>query len=118
MTRATQPLHKLAMQIQVEIPPDVARSAGLDSASPSRTVQGMLALLLYEHGKLSLGKACEWGQMSQWEFMDQAKAMGVQIDGARDMARSGCSGPRAQWRRRNPERQLDRRDRSARHAGS
>ena len=27
-----------------------------------RTAQHMLALFLYEHGKLSLGKACEWGR--------------------------------------------------------
>ena len=72
------------MQIQFEIPLDVARSAGMDSASPSRTAQHMLALFLYEHGRLSLGKACEWGQMSMWEFMDQAQAMGVSIDGAKD----------------------------------
>ena len=72
------------MQIQFEIPLDAARSAGMDSASPSRTAQHMLALFLYEHGKLSLGKACEWGQMSMWEFMDQAQAMGVSIDGAKD----------------------------------
>ena len=72
------------MQIQFEIPLDAARSAGMDSATPSRTAQHMLALFLYEHGKLSLGKACEWGQMSMWEFMDQAQAMGVSIDGAKD----------------------------------
>ena len=41
----------------------------------------MLALFLYEHGKLSLGKACEWGQMSLWEF--KARAMGVSIDSAK-----------------------------------
>ena len=71
------------MQIQFEIPLDAARSAGMDSASPSRTAQHMLALFLYEHGKRSLGKACEWGQMSLWEFMDQARAMGVSIDSAK-----------------------------------
>ena len=72
------------MQIQFEIPPEAAQSAGLDSVSPSRTAQGMLALFLYEHGKLSFGKACEWGQMSQWEFMDQARVMGVLIDATHD----------------------------------
>ena len=72
------------MQIQFEIPSGAALSAGLDSASPSRCAQNMLALFLYEHGKLSLGKACEWGQMSIWEFMDQARAMGVAIDGGKN----------------------------------
>ena len=72
------------MQIQFDISLDAARSAGRDSASPSRTAQHMLALFLYEHGKLSLGKACEWGKMSMWEFMDHAQAMGVSIDGAKD----------------------------------
>lgn len=73
------------MQIQFEIPLEAARSAGLDGAvSPSRTAQSMLALFLYEHGKLSLGKACEWGQISQWDFMDQARQMGVLIEGGQD----------------------------------
>lgn len=82
--RTLHSLHNPFMQIQFEIPPEAAHSAGLDSVSPSRTAQGMLALFLYEHGKLSLGKACEWGQMSQWEFMDQARVMGVLIDAKHD----------------------------------
>jgi predicted HTH domain antitoxin len=67
------------MQIQFEVPEYAAQGAGLEGPSPSRAAQQMLALFLYEHGKLSLGKACELGQMSMWEFIDQARAMGVAI---------------------------------------
>jgi predicted HTH domain antitoxin len=74
------------MQIQFDVPEHTARSLGFDGPSSSRTAQHMLALFLYEHGKLSLGKACELGCMSMWEFVDQARALGVDIQYPSDAA--------------------------------
>jgi predicted HTH domain antitoxin len=68
------------MQIQFEVPSYVALDAGLAAEEPSRSVRHMLAMFLYEHGKLSLGKACELGGMTQWEFFDLAQQHHVSLD--------------------------------------
>lgn len=68
------------MQIQFEVPSYAALDAGLTADEPSRSVRNMFAMFLYEHGKLSLGKACELGGMTQWEFFDLAKQHHVSLD--------------------------------------
>lgn len=39
----------------------------------------MFALFLYEHKQISLSKACELGEFSQWEFFDMNKQLGISI---------------------------------------
>ena len=68
------------MQIQFEVPSYAALDAGLAADEPSRSVRNMFAMFLYEHGKLSLGKACELGGMTQWEFFDLAQQHHVSLD--------------------------------------
>ena len=58
------------LHIEFELPALLANQAGLKEADVSQQVRRMLALFLYEHKHLSLGKACEIGKMSYWEFAD------------------------------------------------
>ena len=39
----------------------------------------MLALFLYEHQRLSLGKALEIAEMSYWEFAELNRQLGIPI---------------------------------------
>jgi predicted HTH domain antitoxin len=72
------------VQIQFELPAYAAHAGGLEPSSPSRSAQQMLALFLYEHGKVSLGRACELGGMTAWEFSERARAHGVPVNLASD----------------------------------
>ena len=65
------------MRVELELPATVAAGVGLTEDNASREVTRMLALHLYEHGRLSLGKACELAQMTQWEFADLNKELGI-----------------------------------------
>lgn len=52
----------------------------------------MLALFLYEHGRISLGKASELGGFSQWELSEMNRELQIPIrytarDLEADMAR-------------------------------
>jgi predicted HTH domain antitoxin len=76
------------MQIQFEVPSYAALNAGLAADEPSRSVRNMFAMFLYEHGKLSLGKACELGGMTQWEFFDLAQQHQVNIQYSRNALES------------------------------
>lgn len=64
------------MQIQYEVP----TYAALSVDEPSRSARHMLAMFFYEHGKLSLGKTCELGAMTQWEFFDFAQQHQVSLN--------------------------------------
>jgi predicted HTH domain antitoxin len=47
----------------------------------------MLALILYEHGRISVGKSCELGGFSHWEFAAMNRELMIPIhDGALDLA--------------------------------
>lgn len=39
----------------------------------------MLALFLYEHKRISIGKACELGGMNYWEFAERNRELGINI---------------------------------------
>ena len=72
------------VHIEFEIPTFLASQAGLDVDNISQDVRRMLALFLYEHQRISLGKACEMGGMSQWEFADQNQKLGIPIHYTQD----------------------------------
>jgi predicted HTH domain antitoxin len=80
------------LHIEFELPALLANQAGLSESDVSQQVRRMLALFLYEHKRLSLGKACEIGNMSYWEFADWNRQLGIpfhysQDDLAEDMIR-------------------------------
>ena len=39
----------------------------------------MVAIFLYEHKQISLSKACEIGNLSQWEFFEINRQLGIPI---------------------------------------
>lgn len=80
------------VRIEFELPALLASQAGLNLRDVSRDVKLMLALFLYEHRRISLGKACELGGISQWEFADMNRRLGIPLiysaeDLAEDMER-------------------------------
>ena len=66
------------MRVELELTSEVAAGAGLTADNASREVTRMLAVHLYEHGRLSLGKACEMAGMTQWEFSDLSRDLEIQ----------------------------------------
>lgn len=67
------------MRINFELPASVVSQAGLNPGSLSDEVKKMVAVFLYEHNRISLSKACEVGGMSQWEFFEMNKHLGVSL---------------------------------------
>ncbi len=65
------------LRVEFEIPTLIASHAGLNVPNISQEVKRMLALFLYEHGRISLGKACEIANISQWEFADINRQLSI-----------------------------------------
>ena len=61
--------------MQLEIPDDVVRASGLSEEEFLR----ILAVILYDRERLSLGYASQLAQLSKSEFMDLLAAEGVEI---------------------------------------
>lgn len=68
-----------SMRINFELPAAVVSQAGLNTVSLNADVKKMFAVFLYEHKRISLSKACEVGGMSQWEFYEMNKQLGVSL---------------------------------------
>ena len=80
------------VHVEFELPSLLAQQAGLNGEDASQQVRRLLALFLYQHKRLSLGKACELGGMSYWEFADLNRQLGItfhysQDDLAEDLTR-------------------------------
>jgi len=58
------------LHIEFEIPTFLAQQAGLDATDVSAEARRLLARFLYEHGRISRGKACELTGLSTWEFAE------------------------------------------------
>jgi predicted HTH domain antitoxin len=67
------------VHVEFELPTVLVSQAGLDPQDINREVRLMLALFLYEHKRISLEKACELGGISQWEFADLIRQMGIPL---------------------------------------
>lgn len=65
------------VRVEFDLPALLASQAGLDLENLSQEARRLLALFLFEHGRLSLGKACEIGGMSYWEFADLNRQLGI-----------------------------------------
>ncbi len=80
------------LHIELDMPLPVATELGLSAANASAEIRRMLALFLYEHGRISLGKASELGGFSQWELSEMNRELQIPIrytarDLEADMAR-------------------------------
>ena len=52
------------LRVEFDLPALLASQAGLDLDNLSQEARRLLALFLFEHRRLSLGKACEIGGMA------------------------------------------------------
>ena len=66
-----------AVHVEFDLPTAVIMQTGVDRRNISREVRRMVALFLYEHQQISLGKACELGGMSYWEFAEANRRLGI-----------------------------------------
>ncbi|WP_295456813.1 UPF0175 family protein [uncultured Thiodictyon sp.] len=80
------------LHIELDLPAPVAAELGLTNMNAAGEVRRMLALFLYEHGRISLGKACELGGFSHWDFAEMNRELMIPMhystqDLADDLAR-------------------------------
>lgn len=66
------------LHIEFDIPATVAAQAGLSPENANREARRILALFLYEHRRISLGKACELAGLSQWEFFELNQELNIE----------------------------------------
>lgn len=72
--------------VEVELPADFVREAGLDHADPSKATARLLALELYREDRISLGRAAELCQTPIQRFLEFAGRHGVPLHyGAADL---------------------------------
>ena len=75
------------VHVEFDIPTNLIFQAGMNAEDAAGETRRILALFLYEHKRLSLGKACELGNMSYWEFADLNTQLGIPIAyGQEDLA--------------------------------
>lgn len=67
------------LHIEFELPTLLASDVGLNSENISQEIHQMVALFLYEHKRISLGKACEIGGLSLWEFLALNRQLGIDL---------------------------------------
>ena len=67
------------LTVSFELPITVALQAGLNSDNISQDVKLMFAIFLYEHKRISLSTACEISGISQWEFFEMNRRLGIPI---------------------------------------
>ena len=67
------------MHVEFDIPALLGTQVGLTADTASDESRRMLALFLYEHGRISLGKACELGGFNQWEFAEMNRELGIPL---------------------------------------
>lgn len=65
------------LHIEFDLPSLFISQTGLDTDNVSQEVRRIFALFLYEHGRISLGKACEIGGISLWEFADINRQLNI-----------------------------------------
>jgi predicted HTH domain antitoxin len=73
-----------SVRIEFELPALLANQAGLNEENINQQVRRMLALFLYEHKRVSLGKACEIGNLTYWEFADLNRQLGISLHYSQD----------------------------------
>ncbi|MBF0240132.1 MAG: UPF0175 family protein [SAR324 cluster bacterium] len=67
------------LHIELDLPIVLASQIGLNLSNASEEIRRMIALFLYEHKRISLGKACELGSMGYWEFSEINRQLSIPI---------------------------------------
>jgi predicted HTH domain antitoxin len=67
------------LNVKFKLPKNVVSQSGLDPNNINKDVKRILAIFLYKHKYISLSKACEIGDMTQWEFYETNKRLGIEI---------------------------------------
>jgi predicted HTH domain antitoxin len=68
-----------SLHIKFELPASTAIQVGLKPETAGLEARKIVALFLYEHKRISLGKACELGGMSYWEFAERNHELSIPI---------------------------------------
>lgn len=59
------------MELTIKIPEQISKSLKLPAKDREKYLLSHLAILLYEEGVLSFGKARQLGQFTKWEFHEE-----------------------------------------------
>ena len=65
--------------VTVQLPLDVLQAAKVPEDQARTEVKKIIVLFLYDRGTISLAKACELLGISQWEFLELNKELGLTI---------------------------------------
>lgn len=65
--------------VTVQLPLDVLQAAKVPEDQATTEVKKIIVLFLYDRGTISLAKACELLGISQWEFFELNKELGLTI---------------------------------------
>jgi len=65
------------LHVEFDIPISIVRQANLKESLLSEKIKEITALFLYEQEKISLGKACELANISQWDFFELNKIYNI-----------------------------------------
>jgi len=68
------------IHIEFDFPMILANQIGLKPDNANQKMRRILALFLYQTGQISLGKVCEIGQLSKWEFYEQNQKWGIVLN--------------------------------------
>ena len=68
------------LPIELDMPSPIANEFGLTVNNAGQEIRRMMALFLYEHQRISLGRACELGDFSQWEFFSMNQDLKIDFD--------------------------------------
>lgn len=67
------------LTVNFELPVTLAFQSGLNPENISLEVKRPVAMFLYEHKRISLSKACQINEISQWEFFEMNRHLGIPI---------------------------------------
>jgi len=74
--------------VKVELPKELLSEAHVSTRNASPEIKKMVVLYLYARGNISLAKAAEWLEVSQWEFFELNKTWGLPMHYGVDEYRS------------------------------
>ncbi len=67
------------LTVKFELPVTLASQAGLNPDNINEDIKRITAMFLYEHKRISLGKACEISGISQWDFFEMNRRIGIPL---------------------------------------
>lgn len=67
------------LNVSFDLPAAVASLAGLNSDNINQDIKLITAMFLYEHKRISLGKACEISGTGHWDFFELNRRLGIPI---------------------------------------